>query len=100
MVKCDECGWTSSHSDRCLNCGNTKNGIELFSFEGLFLEKLKDLCLEYDYINGIYPQRYYYGKAIYELYLDNNTNKAGNKQTLNEWAKEAYKKFAKNKGEL
>ncbi len=94
MFKCNECGWTSSHSDRCLNCGNTKNGIELFSFEKLFLEKLKDLCQKYDYFHGTYPGSIYEGKSLYDCYqnIEDITNE--------DWAKEAYEKFAKNKGEL
>lgn len=93
MFKCNECGWSSSHSDRCLNCGNTKNGIELFSFEKLFLEKLKDLCQEYDYIYGPYPENIYEGKFLYDFYRDKIDI------TNEDWIKEAYDKFAKEKEE-
>lgn len=96
MFKCNECGWNSSHSDRCLNCGNTKNeeSVTLFSFEKLFLEKLKDLCLEYDYVYGIYPESTYEGKSLYDFYRETSDVENEN------WIKEAYEKFAEDKGEL
>lgn len=98
MFKCNECGWASSHSDRCLNCGNTKNeeSVTLFSFEKLFLEKLKDLCQSYDYRYGSYPESYYEGKAIYEFCLEsqNEQNNQKNKSSVN--FDEPYDVFVEN----
>lgn len=98
MFKCNECGWVSSHSEKCLNCGNTKNDIKVFSFEELFLQKLKDLCQEYDYIYGEIPSSFYEGKSIYDFYICDYVDKA-QKETIPEWIKEAYDKFAKEKEE-
>lgn len=93
MFKCNECGWNSSYSEKCLNCGNTKNHIKFLSFQELFLEKLKDLCQEYDYIYGQYPENMYEGKSLYDFYRETGDI------TNENWIKEAYDKFAKEKEE-
>lgn len=110
IFKCSDCGCCFSdpqyRGSVCVS-GETINlagGIDLTQimtgskfFEELFKEKLKALCLQYDYINGIYPESKYQGKAMYDFYkylCEDETRDYDN------WIKEAYEKFAEEKGEL
>ena len=114
IFKCSDCGYCFSdpqyRGDVCV-CGETINltgGIDLSQimtggkfFEELFKEKLKALCLQYDYINGIYPESFYQGKAMYEFYqyLCGDETKLAINHDYDNWIKEAYEKFAEEKGE-
>lgn len=112
IFKCSDCGYCFSDPRYsgtfyiCVGCGATVNqttDIDLAQimtggklFEELFKEKLKALCLQYDYIYGQYPENAYEGKSLYDFYrykIDkiDITNK--------DWIKEAYEKFAEEKGE-